>query len=207
MNTIDDGNHPDNSLVYSIEDKPFGLTWADWTCRWWQWLLSIPKEKNPVLGNIQDNFYLNQRREVIFLVGTLGGAAERRYIIPSDKPALFPIINFITSFVEEPDLKTDFDLILRAKKDIDDIVKKQAVIDGVNLQDIEKYRIRSSVFELRYAENNVFELPSVSTRAISDGYWVFLKPLRPGLHHIYAAGSCSSGKTKVDITWHLDVRD
>jgi hypothetical protein len=70
-------------------------------------------------------------------------------------------------------LKTETQLILRAKEDMDDIVRREAVVDGVSLQDIEKYRVRSSVFDLSYRENNIFELPSKSTRAISDGYWVF----------------------------------
>jgi hypothetical protein len=195
-------------VIYSIEDKPFGLTWANWTSKWWRWLLSIPKEKNPILGNIEDNFYFSQgMMDVIFLAGTLGGLAERRCTIPFGKPILFPIINFITSYVEEPNLKSESELITRAKKDMDDIVKKEAVIDGVKVQDVEKYRIQSSVFDLRYPENNVFELAALPTKAISDGYWVFLKPLSAGLHNIHAVGSCSSGKTTVDVTWHLDVKD
>lgn len=192
--------------VYDLEDKPFGLSWAEWTCKWWQWLLSMPKEKNPVLGTTNEDFYLAQKTKVVFLAGTLGGSAERTYIIPSNKPAFFPIINFITSYIEEPYLKTDLELISRAKGDIDDIASKEAVIDGINLEAVEKYRIRSTAFMIRYSENNVFGFPPVWTRAVSDGFWVFLRPLSSGMHHIHAAGSCSSGKTKVDITWHLDVR-
>jgi hypothetical protein len=77
----------------------------------------------------------------------------------------------------------------------------------MELQNVEKYRVQSPVFDLTYPKSNVFGLPSGPTRAISDGYWVFLKPLSPGMHDVYAAGSCSSGKTKVECMWHLNVKD
>jgi len=197
-----------NERMYSRNDKPYGKSWEEWTSKWWQWLLSIPKESNPGIDTTGEKFDANQNDpDVVFLVGTFGGSAERNYTIYADKSILFPIINFTTSYIEEPFLKTESELKSRAKKDIDDIVNKEAVVDGMKLQDVEKYRVQSPVFDLTYPENNVFELSSGSTRAISDGYWVFLKPLSPGMHDIHAVGSCSSGKTRVDITWHLDVKE
>jgi hypothetical protein len=197
-----------NERMYSRNDKPYGKSWEEWTSKWWQWLLSIPKESNPGIDTTGEKFDANQNDpNVVFLVGTFGGSAERNYTIYAGKSILFPIINFTTSYIEEPFLKTESELKSRAKQDIDDIVNKEAVVDGMKLQDIEKYRVQSPVFDLTYPENNVFELSSGSTRAISDGYWVFLKPLSPGMHDIHAVGSCSSGKTRVDITWHLDVKE
>jgi hypothetical protein len=197
-----------NERMYSRNDKPYGKSWEEWTSKWWQWLLSIPKESNPGIDTTGEKFDANQNDpDVVFLVGTFGGSAERNYTIYADKSILFPIINFTTSYIEEPFLKTESELKSRAKQDIDDIVNKEAVMDGMKLQDVEKYRVQSPVFDLTYPENNVFELSSGSTRAISDGYWVFLKPLSPGMHDIHAVGSCSSGKTRVDITWHLDVKE
>ncbi len=197
-----------NERMYSRNDKPYGKSWEEWTSKWWQWLLSIPKESNPGIDTTGEKFDANQNDpDVVFLVGTFGGSAERNYTIYADKSILFPIINFTTSYIEEPFLKTESELKSRAKQDIDDIMNKEAVVDGMKLQDVEKYRVQSPVFDLTYPENNVFELSSGSTRAISDGYWVFLKPLSPGMHDIHAVGSCSSGKTRVDITWHLDVKE
>ena len=197
-----------NERMYSRNDKPYGKSWEEWTSKWWQWLLSIPKESNPGIDVTGEKFDANQNDpDVVFLVGTFGGSAERNYTIYADKSILFPIINFTTSYIEEPFLKTESELKSRAKQDIDDIVNKEAVVDGMKLQDVETYRVQSPVFDLTYPENNVFELSSGSTRAISDGYWVFLKPLSPGMHDIHAVGSCSSGKTRVDITWHLNVKE
>jgi hypothetical protein len=197
-----------NDITYSRDSKPFGKTWEEWTAKWWQWLISIPLESNPGIDATGEKFDVNQNDpHVVFLVGTFGGSAERNYTIPAGKSVLFPIINFTTSYIEEPALKTESELKSRAKQDIDDIVNKDVTVDDMELQNVEKYRVQSPVFDLTYPKSNVFGLPSGPTRAISDGYWVFLKPLSPGMHDIYAAGSCSSGKTKVECMWHLNVKD
>ena len=33
--------------VFSADSKPYGLTYGQWTAKWWQWAYSIPKEINP----------------------------------------------------------------------------------------------------------------------------------------------------------------
>ena len=33
-----------NPGVYPIDSKPYGSTYADWTVKWWQWALGIPKD-------------------------------------------------------------------------------------------------------------------------------------------------------------------
>src|SRR6266498_5787791 len=128
-------------LIYERDDQPFGKTWEEWTALWWQWVLAIPKDSNP--GNDPDGKKLGMDQNdsnVIFLVGTYGGSAERNYDITADKAVLLPIINFTTCFIDEPDLKTEEDLEFRAKHDIDDIVEKNASINGLKLGDVEKYR-------------------------------------------------------------------
>lgn len=196
------------SIMYRRDENPFGKTWEEWTAKWWQWILSIPKEGNPGIDTTGKKFDANQNDpNVLFLVGTYGGSAERNYTIPKGKALLFPIINFTTSYAEEPALKTESELISRAKSDIDDIVNKEATVDGVELHEVDKYRVASLPFDITLPENNVFGLEAGLTRAVSDGYWVFLKPLTPGKHEIHAAGSCSSGKTTVDITFRLTVNE
>jgi hypothetical protein len=195
-------------LMYRLDEKPFGKTWSEWTIEWWKWLLSIQEPDNPANDDSGKNFYQNQKNsDVLFLAGTKGGGAERNITIPAGKAILLPVINFTTSFLEEPYLKSDSELILRAKSDIDDIVKKQAAIDGKNLQGLERYRIASPPFDLTLPEKNLYRLPPGPTRGISDGYWIFLRPLTPGKHHIYAAGSCSSGRTSVSISYHVTVKE
>jgi hypothetical protein len=45
-----------------------------------------------------------------------------------------------------------------------------------------KNRVKTPEFDLDFPDNNIFDCPKGITRAVSDGYWVFLKNL-PGPKH------------------------
>jgi hypothetical protein len=197
---------PLSALIYNRQEKPFGRTWEEWTIKWWRWLLSIPKDKNPGLDMEGRVISMESAdSDVIFLIGNYGGRTQRHYVIPAGKAALFPIINFQTSYTEEPHLKTEEDLKLRARKDMDDIVTKQAEIDGMPLVNVDDYRVQSDVFDIEYQERNVFDLAPGPTRGASDGYWIFLRPQSPSEHFIHTVGACSLGKTTVECFWRITV--
>ena len=63
-----------------------------------------------------------------------------------------------------------------------------ATIDGEKLDQLENYRVQSEVFDLTFAEDNVYNLRPGLTRSVCDGYWLFIKPLHIGKHHIYFKG-------------------
>jgi hypothetical protein len=33
--------------VFATDSKPYGLTYSEWTGKWWQWAYSVPKNVNP----------------------------------------------------------------------------------------------------------------------------------------------------------------
>jgi hypothetical protein len=43
-NTLSDNNVVE---IFQPDSNPYGLTYGDWTARWWQWAYSIPKDVNP----------------------------------------------------------------------------------------------------------------------------------------------------------------
>lgn len=196
------------NLLYLRTESPFGMSWEEWTTRWWKWILSIPKKSNPGFDPTGEKFCVTDQSEnknVIFLVGTFGGPAERTYVIPSGKAILIPIINFTFCSIDEPLELSEKELQIRAQNDIDDIVEKYASIDGKMIDDIEKYRVRSQAFDIVYPKDNVFGIKGGPTKAVSDGYWIFVKPMDKSNHDLQVIGSCSSGKTHVNVTLHLKV--
>lgn len=200
----------DDVQLYSASERPFDKTWEEWTTKWWQWLLSIPRHHNPCLDQTGEDFNLNQPDpNVFFLAGALAGSRpiERTITVDQGKAILFPIINFITSFAEEPALKSEEELISYAKSNIDDITKKEVTINGINFADLENYRVRSKAFVVNLPEDNVYGLESGSTIGASDGYWIFLKPLQQGTYDIRTAGSCMSGKITINVMLHLHVKE
>jgi hypothetical protein len=179
------------SLLYSRESKPFGKSWEEWAALWCKWLLSLPKDVNPSLDETGENCSQNQQNpNVWFLAGSFGNLAPviRFCSMPKRMAILFPILEKEDSFAEDIDLKTETELRFRAKKFMDRVRKLQLVIDGIKLQGLYKYRLQSSVFDLNFPTNCVYDVQPGFTRAVCDGYWVFLRPLSKGQHEIHFSG-------------------
>ena len=194
------------SLLYRPKERPFGHTWQYWTTRWWQWFLSIPKVNNPAIDNTGEKSSVEQLDpNVWFLASTINGRAVRKVNIPSGKALLFPIINVTISNSEIPELKNDRDLISFVKSEMDDIVNKQAKIDGDDLSILEEYRIQSPPFNFSFPVNNIFGAKDGPTRGVGDGYWIFMRPLRSGKHTIKTYGSCMSGKIQIGASIQLII--
>jgi hypothetical protein len=194
------------SLLFSSKEQPFGYSWQYWTTRWWKWFLSIPKENSPALDSTGKGSTINQADpRVWFLASTVNGRAVRTVNVPSGKALLFPIINVTISHSEDPTLNNDAEMISFVKTHMDDIVKKQASIDGKALLISEKFRIQSPPFDFYYPPNNIFGAREGPTRGVGDGYWIFIKPMEPAKHIIRTYGSCMSGKIQIESKIQLIV--
>ncbi|HZA06704.1 MAG TPA: cache domain-containing protein [Nitrososphaeraceae archaeon] len=185
-------NNPNNSLpiaVFPAESKPYGLTYGEWTAKWWQWGYSIPKNINPAYDDTGKYCTQKQNGPVWFLAGTYGHPVNRKCDIPAGKAILFPILNSECSFAEFPKLKTLSELRICAKTIQNQVTTLNAAVDGVAIPNLQKYRILSPSFNFTLPQNNILGLPAnVTTQAIADGNWVFLKPLPPGSHRITFRG-------------------
>lgn len=174
--------------IFSPNSRPYNATYEDWTAAWWKWFISIPVNSNPLTDSTGANCGVGQNGPVWYLVGSGGGMASRSCTIPSDKAILIPAINVECSYAEHPDLKTESDLRACAKSDQDKVKDLSATIDGVQLPAEQIYRIESPLFDIKFPENNVFSAPAGSSKAVSNGYWLFIKPLPPGEHDIHVSG-------------------
>ena len=76
-------------------------------------------------------------------------------------------------------------------------------MDGVEISELYKYRIKFGPFDLLLPTNNIWGLDPGVTRAVSDGYWVFLKPLSIGDHQLYLHGIEPHFET--EVTYYLTV--
>jgi len=196
------------SLLYHSKERPFGRTWQYWTTRWWQWFLSIPHVDSVAIDTSRDNSFVNRSDpNVWFLASTTGGKVQRNLRISSGKSLLFPIINVTISNAEDPTLKTDTDMISFVKCHMDDIVQKQASIDGQDLLISKKFRVKSPPFKFVYPPNNIFGAREGPTKGVGDGYWLFMRPLQPGEHTIRTFGSCMLGKIQIGADIKLIIEE
>jgi cache domain-containing protein len=175
--------------VFTTTSNPYGLTYGEWTARWWQWAYSIPRDVHPAYDDSGRYCAEGQTGPVWFLAGTYEHPAERYCTIPAGKAILLPILNSECSYAEFPNLNAEEELRQCAKQMQDSVVQLEASIDGVAIAALQQYRLQSPLFNLTLGENNILGLPvNTTTEAVSDGNWLFLKPLSIGEHVIYFKG-------------------
>jgi hypothetical protein len=186
-------NYTDNvnntTLLYGSSDKPYGLNFGQWSSKWWQWAYSIPQNINPAYDDTGKYCAINQNGPVWFLTSAYKHPVDRYCTIPSDKSILFPILNSECSFAEFPNLKTDVQLRQCAKIIQDSVIKLDASINNKNISGLQNFRIQSPLFNFSLPKNNILGLRSQNNiPSVSDGNWIFLKPLPVGDYKISFKG-------------------
>src|SRR5438045_3460219 len=86
QNTFQGGNP--NPGVHPPNSKPYGLSYGEWSARWWQWTLQIPLATNPNFDTTGAHCAEGQSGHVWFLAGWFPGAhppsVTRECTIPAD---------------------------------------------------------------------------------------------------------------------------
>ena len=193
--------------IFQLHSKPYGQSYVKWTEKWWQWAFSLPKNESPINDSTGENCGSGQDGPVWYLAGTFGEnkIPHRVCQIPYGVAILFPIINYEMNPLEKPELIKQDDLITHVIQDIDDIIIRYAIVDGFRLP---VCRVRSDplIFSLtinKESDNRTFFRET--TYAVADGYWVFLKPLPKGDHHIYFHGSCAGGLRNAAAEYNIVI--
>jgi hypothetical protein len=192
--------------VFPPDSRPYGLTYGEWTIKWWQWFFSMPEAINPTFDDTGRNCANNQTGPVWYLAGTGGGAVTRECTISSDKGILIPIINAACDSATEPSLDTDAELQACAKADQDLVIGKEITVDGINIGNLDAYRFQSPLFNLTFPENNIAGIAPQTAKAVSDGFWILLEPLSPGMHEIHFKAALGDPTATGITNFALDVR-
>lgn len=206
--------------LFSRTEDPFGKSWEYWVERWWRWCYFDPCGTSPASDTTGKSCAKGQiNSNVWFLGGTFGGRAERSCEVPNNRAIFFPIVNDIISFYTDPYLRTESELNAYASADLDHTSLLSVKVDGAEIHDLFSYRTHSSIFEIVLPAFDDKSTPT-KTRAVSDGYWIFLKPLPYGVHQIEFSGQklefdrlrgdklglTELPKFSVDVKYHLNVQ-
>ena len=192
--------------VFPPDSKLYGLTYGEWTAKWWQWVYLMPEADNPMVDDTGKNCAKNQTGPVWYLAGTGGGAVTRECTIPSDKAILIPIINVECDSTVDSSLDTEAELRACAKADQDTVIAKEITLDGINIGNLDSYRFQSPLFNLTYPENNIAGVAPQTGKAVSDGFWILLEPLSPGSHEIHFKAALGDPTAIGTTNFALDVR-
>jgi hypothetical protein len=198
--------------IYPPDSKPFGLSYGEWTAKWWQWLLSIPSANNPLTDKTGAQCTVDQKGPVWFLTQTAGGSVVRSCTIPSGKAILIPVVNAECSPAEDKSLKTESDIRECAKNIVNKASNIKLIVDGKEIENITRYRADSPQFDLVLPNDNVFGDTPGPTRVVSDGIWVMLNPLSPGKHTIRSmatiidVSTTATSNFSTDVTYNITIK-
>jgi hypothetical protein len=171
--------------------KPSG----QWIEKYWQWIYSLPKGKNPLeTGSVSLQY--NEGESIICLPCTGGGeACSRTLIIPKEnagKNILIPIFAAACSTAEVGEGYTDKTLLETARNDVLNPIHLEANVDGRPMQ---PHYVESAFFEVDIPQHPIFEVLVNRGRhsAASAGFWHKLDSLPPGLHKVQFGGTGRNG--------------
>jgi hypothetical protein len=130
-----------------------GLTYGQWSSRWWQYVLSIPvhdsrhtdKILNPLFDETGSQCGFRQSGPVFFLVGVINtsGEAERTCTVPDGKFLFFPILNNECSSMERAPFHgtTRAELAMCNNGFVSLTTNLVAQIDGQAVRNLSKFRV------------------------------------------------------------------
>jgi hypothetical protein len=188
-----------NSRVVKPGQEYQGKSYNQLASEWTAWLAAEPIATNPAFdpdGRFCDQ---NQEGDVWFLASTFGGVVDRTCEIPAGKAIFLSLggvfLGFAPEFPAAGDpclqLATDVD---KVRCDVNDDVpvapgtSLEATLDGVPVKDLFAFRAQSQPggFTLRVPNPSLITdlglAPGDRSPAVADGYFLYLKPLKPGVH-------------------------
>jgi len=207
------------SEVVKPSEIVFGKSYEELAAGWVNWIQKEPPETSPAFDTTGVFCELNQRGKFWYLAGTFSGIAERRCEVPAGKAIFFPIINFISFAPEFPEagdpcasLNTTVEQVrCDVNEDINVVVGPapdlvlRVVLDGNPVADPFAYRVQSRPGGFVFQSGPLFEAFGITSgprpEAVLDGYWILLRPLKPGIHQLsFSADSPNLGLSGANFT-------
>lgn len=124
-----------------------------------------------------------------FLTLSFGRPATRSCYIQENTALLATLLNSECSYAGYANLTNEFELRDCAREQQDHVVSPMASLNGIKIPNLENYRIQSDLFNFTLPANNILDLSAQTTQVVSDGNWLFLRPLPPGNYELVLKGN------------------
>ena len=178
-----------------------GRSYNELASKWTNWLVAEPIATNPAFDPDGRFCGSNQEGDVWFLASTFEGVANRTCVVPEGKAIFLSLGGVFLSFA--PEFPAAGDPCLQMGTSVEKVrcdvnndvpvapgVSFRATLDGVPVEDLLAFRAQSQPggFTLRVPNpsfiTDIGLAPGNRFPAVADGYFLFLKPLRPGVHNL-----------------------
>jgi hypothetical protein len=184
-------SYSSSNSIYQLNDLPYGKSYQEWASRWWQWHIAIPSSEHPRENYTPEKCSISQEGPVWFLAdGPNGRSEERECTMPQDKSIIVQVLGGECDY-GEANLKNNKDVITCVDRGLVNS-KVKAILDGNEITELQKNRIGHYWFNITVPQDNIYEEPAGTYRALTDGYFLFLKPLTIGKHELIFKGDQTS---------------
>lgn len=203
-------------LAFGPDAHPYGRSLTAWSKDWWRWELSIPTERNPSLDTTGEDCDEGQQGKVWYL-GSIFGSGEitRTCTIPRHK-ALFINLSGILNDYPCPDPNFQpapgqslEDFLTEGVRAVVELVNSLTLtVDGRTVGRLFDRRYTSRLFIFKGDPSLKTSIDGCITGdrqpAVSDGYYVMLKPLSRGTHTVVFTATDTRG-TATSVTYNLTI--
>jgi hypothetical protein len=164
---------------FSKDDNILGRDYGYWITKYWNSFAFKPKQK--------------LKEQVYFMSGLV--YEGDRFTIPEQKGILLSPIKYIAACLTEKFPVLEERMLKQCEYEMDIIQDMNLFLDS-ELVSPECSRVRSPPFSLEKKYT-----------AISEGYWLFIKPygLRKGTHTISSFSSCKVGKVQLPGEYQIEI--
>ena len=179
-----------NPGVIPIAGRYAGLTYGEWSARWWQWFWATSTADAPTLDSTGALAAEGQSGPVWFLTWPLiEPTVVREITVPQGKALLFPATNHDSLF-DLPQTATLEQRQEAAMAIFQWIVSTSAEVDGAPIENLTSYAAVSPPYNVQLPPDNIFGAPAGTYGpTFSAGYYVLLAPLSAGRHTVHFAFS------------------
>jgi hypothetical protein len=224
------GKDKPNPGIAPPQSKTHGMSYGEWSAAYWKWALGIPAAQNPILDETGEFAEIDQEGQVWFLAGNFGNDAdnpftERTITVPTGKSLFFPLVNYVYWAPDDLPLaitvaeSLGFDpeefsaeelLAILANYSLNELSELTLTIDGVQVQDLERYLTLSPGFTAGDTDllDDFGVDPDGHELFVAAGYWIMLRPLSVGEHTIQIMATVDDsplGLFTTDVTHHITV--
>jgi hypothetical protein len=201
-------------VEFAANEKVLGRTQQELDTEWWQWLMGVSPRLRPSLDESGVNCGVDQQGPVWFLSGSASnGAVHRMCQIPAGKVLFFPLISIAAwpplNAKPDCDCSCNYEQAIAAENN-ETASTLFVELDGIPLKGLSSHHLATTeCFDL-YAKSA--DGDSTGYPTTSDGYWIALKPLKAGQHHLKFGAQYNNdsdpalGHLTQDIEYTLIVR-
>jgi hypothetical protein len=199
-----------SSLLFSRDSRPYNMSYEEWATEWWRFFVAIPEMNSPAADPTGEKCSINQNNDhVWFLAGAFQGKETRTCEVTADKAFVASLIGIACNEMQDGPVDT---LTECAEEGPKYLRLAKLTIDGIEIPNLEDYKITSPPSNMSFPEGAVWGAPQGNYALVGSGIMPIIKPLPAGNHTIAFVGIFdhpinAAYDVAVDVTYNLVVKE